>query len=178
MEKNKIESLMHRIYRTPLEIKILFLILTCLTLGFGTYVMYFLNSETRALKNQYKIRSNLFSETLVSGIKNIMLSGRAPYVRAFIEEAREEFDEVGNIQLFNNESEEIFPAINPHITIAVQDLKIRILNVIGEEISSYDLQQFVGEYVKTVNLHRYTKGIYFLEIETEDGVINKKLILQ
>ena len=48
-----------------------------------------------------------------------------------------------------------------------------LLSVITE-----DLQQFVGEYVKAINLNRYTKGIYFLEIETNDGVINKKLILQ
>ena len=30
-----------------------------------------------------------------------------------------------------------------------------------------DLQQFVGEYVKQVDLNTYSKGIYFLEIETQ-----------
>ena len=51
-------------------------------------------------------------------------------------------------------------------------------NLIGEELISEDLQQFVGEYVKSINLNNNSKGIYFLEIETGDGVINKKLILQ
>ena len=41
-----------------------------------------------------------------------------------------------------------------------------------------ELQQFVGEYVKQVDLNTYSKGIYFLEIETQQGVINKKLTLQ
>jgi len=41
-----------------------------------------------------------------------------------------------------------------------------------------ELQQFVGEYVKSINLNEYNRGIYFLEIETNTGVINKKLILQ
>jgi hypothetical protein len=41
-----------------------------------------------------------------------------------------------------------------------------------------DLQQFIGEYTKQINLHENAKGIYFLEIETNDGVVNKKLILQ
>jgi hypothetical protein len=50
--------------------------------------------------------------------------------------------------------------------------------VIGEDLLSENLQQFVGEYVKAVNLNEYSKGIYFLEIETNDGIINKKLILQ
>ena len=35
-----------------------------------------------------------------------------------------------------------------------------------------------GEYTKQINLQENTKGIYFLEIETNQGIINKKLILQ
>ena len=52
------------------------------------------------------------------------------------------------------------------------------MNVIGEEVFSEKRQQFVGEYVKSIYLKQYNKGIYFLEIETGKGVINKKLILQ
>ena len=48
----------------------------------------------------------------------------------------------------------------------------------GEEIILEDLQQFVGEYTKQINLQDNAKGIYFLEIETDNGIINKKLILQ
>ena len=48
----------------------------------------------------------------------------------------------------------------------------------GEEIVTEELQQFVGEYVKSINLNDYSRGIYFLEIETNDGVINKKVLLQ
>jgi len=33
-------------------------------------------------------------------------------------------------------------------------------------------------YTKDIDLTDKAKGIYFLEIETEDGVINKKLVLQ
>jgi hypothetical protein len=60
----------------------------------------------------------------------------------------------------------------------IQDLRVKVLNVTGEEIVSDELQQFVGEYVKVINLNKYSKGIYFLEIETNNGIINKKLILQ
>ena len=60
----------------------------------------------------------------------------------------------------------------------MQDLKVRVLNIVGEKIMSENLQQFVGEYTKQINLEGNAKGIYFLEIETDDGVINKKLILQ
>jgi hypothetical protein len=33
-------------------------------------------------------------------------------------------------------------------------------------------------YLKQINLTNNAKGIYFLEIEMDDGIINKKLILQ
>ncbi|MFQ3333116.1 MAG: hypothetical protein ACI8ZH_001014, partial [Flavobacteriales bacterium] len=55
---------------------------------------------------------------------------------------------------------------------------VRIMNIIGEELINEELQQFVGEYTKAIDLVTYTKGVYFLEITTNDGVINKKLILQ
>ena len=60
----------------------------------------------------------------------------------------------------------------------VQDLKVRVLNIVGEEIIGEELQKFVGEYTKQIDLDTYSKGIYFLEIETTSGIINKKLILQ
>ena len=55
---------------------------------------------------------------------------------------------------------------------------VRILNIIGEELVSKKLEQFIGEYTKQIDLTNNNKGIYFLEIETNEGVINKKLILQ
>jgi len=59
-----------------------------------------------------------------------------------------------------------------------QNLKVRLVNVIGEQLIAEELKQFIGEYTKQIDLTDKAKGIYFLEIETEDGVINKKLMLQ
>ena len=64
------------------------------------------------------------------------------------------------------------------LTNEIQDLSIRILNVIGAEIYSERKEQFVGEYTKQISLDNYGKGIYFLEIKTNTGIVNKKLILQ
>ena len=57
-----------------------------------------------------------------------------------------------------------FSRLVPHFTT----------NVTTEVIKSV----FVGEYVKAIDLDQHAMGIYFLEIETNNGVINKKLILQ
>ena len=40
------------------------------------------------------------------------------------------------------------------------------------------LIEFKGDYIKKIDLNKYKKGIYFLEIETDTGMILNKLILQ
>jgi hypothetical protein len=83
---------------------------------------------------------------------------------------------INNLDIYPNPTRDIFNVT--FISEDAQDLKVRILNVIGEELISDDLQQFIGEYTKQIDLTNNAKGIYFLEIETDNGVINKKLILQ
>jgi hypothetical protein len=83
---------------------------------------------------------------------------------------------ITNLAIYPNPSRDVF-----NITFTTeekQNLKVRILNVIGEALINEDLQQFIGEYTKQIDLTNNAKGIYFLEIETNNGMINKKLILQ
>jgi hypothetical protein len=83
---------------------------------------------------------------------------------------------INNLDVYPNPSRDIF---NVSFTSEdVQDLDVRIINVIGEVVYTENLNEFVGEYTKQVDLATYTKGVYFLEITTDNGVINKKLILQ
>tara|TARA_B110000467_G_scaffold150428_1_gene157896 strand:+ start:526 stop:2061 length:1536 start_codon:yes stop_codon:yes gene_type:complete len=63
-------------------------------------------------------------------------------------------------------------------TEQTQDVKFRVLNALGEVLWLSDLSDFKGEYTKQINLNENAKGMYFLEIETDDGVVSKKLILQ
>jgi len=83
---------------------------------------------------------------------------------------------IANLEIYPNPSRDIF-----NVTFTsedAQDLKVRICNVIGEELINEYLQQFIGEYTKQIDLSNNSKGIYFLEITTNNGVVNKKLILQ
>ena len=83
---------------------------------------------------------------------------------------------ISNLEIYPNPSRDIF-----YVSFSsekVQDLKIRILNIIGEIVYDEDLYQFTGEYIKSIDLGKYEKAMYFLEIQTNDGTINKKLILQ
>jgi len=84
--------------------------------------------------------------------------------------------DIRNLSIFPNPSEDIF-----NITFSSekkQYIEIRIFNGLGERVFAESKQQFFGEYTKQIDLDGYPKAIYFLEIETDDGVINKKLILQ
>jgi hypothetical protein len=83
---------------------------------------------------------------------------------------------INNLDVYPNPSRDIF-----NVTFTsedVQNLEVRIINVIGEVVYTENLEQFVGEYIKSIDLGTYTKGVYFLEITTNNGVVNKKLILQ
>ncbi|MDC0201829.1 T9SS type A sorting domain-containing protein, partial [Flavobacteriales bacterium] len=83
---------------------------------------------------------------------------------------------INNLDVYPNPSRDIF---NVSFTSEdVQNLEVRIINVIGEVVYTEDLNEFVGEYTKQVDLTTYTKGVYLLEIDTDNGIINKKLILQ
>ena len=88
----------------------------------------------------------------------------------------DESSTINYLTIYPNPSRDVFNI--SFVSEEKQNLRVRILNVIGEEVYKEDLQQFIGEYVKSINLEQYNKAIYFLEIETDDGVINKKLILQ
>ena len=81
-----------------------------------------------------------------------------------------------NLDVYPNPSRDIF---NISFTSEeVQDFTLRVVNLLGEWIVMEEIQQFDGEYVKKINLNQYKKGVYLLEIITNNGTINKKLILQ
>ena len=101
-----------------------------------------------------------------------MFTTSAPTPRVIVEEA-----EIGiNLNIYPNPSDDLFNII--FTSEIIQDLRLVVRNIIGEELIVEDLQQFIGEYTKQINLKDNAKGIYLLEIETNEGVINKKLILQ
>jgi hypothetical protein len=83
---------------------------------------------------------------------------------------------IANLDVYPNPSRDVF---NVAFTSEdVQNLEVRVLNIVGEVVYTENLEQFVGEYTKAIDLATYTKGVYFLEITTNNGVVNKKLILQ
>jgi len=82
---------------------------------------------------------------------------------------------INNLAIYPNPSRNIFNV--SFTSVSKQDLRIRIMNVIGEELINENLEQFVGNYTKQINLSANAKGIYFLEIKLYDNLIVNKLVL-
>lgn len=94
--------------KNRLELKILLLLIVVLIIGFGTYVVIFINRESNALLEQQRQKSKLFSETVMVGIRNVMLSGKAPYAAELVNDARENLT-FGTLRIYNNKAAEVFP---------------------------------------------------------------------
>lgn len=59
-----------------------------------------------------------------------------------------------------------------------QDMTIRIVNTIGQTMYAESLVNFAGKYNRAIDISTQPKGIYFLQIITENGVINRRIALQ
>ncbi|MFA6540795.1 MAG: adenylate/guanylate cyclase domain-containing protein, partial [Bacteroidota bacterium] len=94
--------------KNRLEIKILLLLIVVLIIGFGTYVIISINRESSILLEQQREKAKLFSETVMVGIRNVMLSGKAPFAAELVNDARENL-KFGTLRVYNNKAKEVFP---------------------------------------------------------------------
>ena len=83
---------------------------------------------------------------------------------------------ITNLDVYPNPTDDIFNI--SFVSEEIQTLSIRVLNIVGEVVYIESLEKFVGEYTKQLNIGNKSKGVYFLEISDNNGIINKKIILQ
>jgi hypothetical protein len=88
----------------------------------------------------------------------------------------DELSTISSLDVYPNPSRDIF---NLSFTSETkQTIEVRVVNLLGEIIFTENLEDFEGEYTHSFNLEEYSKGIYLLELDTDNGIVNKKLILQ
>ena len=83
---------------------------------------------------------------------------------------------IDDLVIYPNPSRDIFNI--SFISESIQNIEIRVVNMIGENVFLQKLDQFVGKHTTQVDLSKYSKAAYFLEIENSKGTILKKLVLQ
>ena len=60
----------------------------------------------------------------------------------------------------------------------IDNFEITIVDAFGKLVSQEEKQDFIGEYAKQVNLSDYPRGIYMVQIRTNDSFISKRIVLQ
>ena len=60
----------------------------------------------------------------------------------------------------------------------LDNFEITVIDAFGKLISYEEKQDFVGEYTKSVDLSSYTKGIYMIQIKTQESFVTKRIVLQ
>ena len=80
------------------------------------------------------------------------------------------------LEVFPNPSRDIFNV--SFVSDEIQNVTIKVVNMIGEEVHANELVEFVGQYTNKIDLSTQPKGVYFLEITSDNGGINKKVVLQ
>jgi len=63
-------------------------------------------------------------------------------------------------------------------TIDDQSFDIRLLSMTGKVIYEENTSQFTGDYLNTIDLGNYAKGIYFLNITGKKGIVNRKVVVK
>ena len=83
---------------------------------------------------------------------------------------------IDKLNLYPNPSRDIF-----NVSFEVkqaEDLKLEVVNLLGEIILEEKINGFDGRYFNAFDLSSYSNGIYFLKIHTNNGIISNKLTLQ
>ena len=83
---------------------------------------------------------------------------------------------VSQLDVYPNPSRDIF-----NVTFTseeAQTISVKVVNMIGEEIYTEELTDFVGQYSKVVDMNTQPKGVYFLEITTNNGTVMNMLAVQ
>ncbi|MES2619657.1 MAG: T9SS type A sorting domain-containing protein [Bacteroidota bacterium] len=59
-----------------------------------------------------------------------------------------------------------------------QNVVLHIQNIMGQTIAIENLVNFPGEFVQEIDARDWSKGVYFIAIETAKGNLNRKIIVQ
>ncbi len=141
-------------FQTRLEIKILLLLFVVLVAAFGAYLFITVQNETDALHEQNHEKSRVYTETLMTGIRNVMLAGKGSFARSLVDEARDKLT-FGRLHIYNRDGKEVFlregegvaqTTSNPHLMQALQSAMPVVVYHSPE-------MEVITRYEPLVNLH-------------------------
>ena len=148
------------------------------------FIIFLLLSFESFSQKTYVPDDNFEQFLIVNGLDNalddsVLTSNINNYLATNLNTAGEnvvDLTVINDLDIYPNPSRDVF---NISFNTANKlNITLRIRNIVGEEIYTEELKEFDGIYTKSISLENYPKAVYFLEISTADGTINKKLVLQ
>ena len=91
--------------------------------------------------------------------------------------------EISNVGGFKN-NVQVYPnPVNDQFTLEIDleeetQLTIKLYHFTGQLIRSEEIDNVTGNYTQQMDLSGYSKGIYYLQIMTEEGIARRKVIYQ
>jgi hypothetical protein len=83
---------------------------------------------------------------------------------------------INNLNIYPNPTDGVFNI--SFISEEIDNFEITIIDSFGKTVAKEERQNFVGEYTKQVDLSEYSRGIYMVQIKTEDSFVSKRIVLQ
>ena len=81
-----------------------------------------------------------------------------------------------NVKIYPNPTRGLFNI--SFIAEKADNFEITIVDAFGKLVSKEDKQDFIGEYINQVDLSNFPRGIYMLQIRTQDSFVSKRIVLQ
>ena len=81
-----------------------------------------------------------------------------------------------NISIYPNPTDGIF-TIEFTVTTNI-NVSFSVLNVLGQEIALNKIKATVGENKQKFDLSGFAKGVYTFKLKSENGIIDKKVVLE
>ena len=81
-----------------------------------------------------------------------------------------------NLNIYPNPTRGIFNI--SFISDELDNFEISVVDAFGKLISKEEKQAFVGEYTKQLDLSQYPRGIYMVQIRTNNSFVSKRVVVQ
>ena len=81
-----------------------------------------------------------------------------------------------NLNVYPNPTRGLFNI--SFVSEEINNVEITVIDAFGKIIILENKQHFVGEYTKQVDLSTYPKGIYMVQIRTNDSFVSKRIVVQ
>ena len=141
----------------------------------GTSYQWFFNGDTIAgatLQVHIATQSGFYSVTVIDGNGCSATSALVEVTVVGIE-----VESAGiSIDVYPNPNRGVFTL---EIQVeGVQDIEVTITNIVGQEVLLEKLTQIHGLYQKEIDLKGYSPGVYTLQVRTENGEVNKRIVVE